>query len=153
MSSNGFSPYSRDGQRDPLAKNLLAPGLPRGDDQASPDATGNIGISQAFILREFERASLRLVERRFETGDVIYAPGDSDDRLYFLLSGAIRIYRPYGCFKEATTALLVDEGVFGRLDLPEAGSQEGFAEALTGARVAQLRKASVVWLVKRRPEV
>ncbi len=108
---------------------------------------------EEFGLEDFERAGVRVVERRFRVKDEIFTPGDPDDRLYFLLSGTVRIYRTYGYFKEATTALLKDEGMFGGSGLTENGPQEDCAEALTEAHVAYVRKASVVWLVKRRPEV
>lgn len=105
------------------------------------------------ILQELEGAGLRVIERSYGAGETIYAPGDPDDRLYFLLSGAIRSYKTYGDFKEATTALFKDEGVFGGLDLSDGASQEEFVEALTDARVAEVRKAAVAWLVKRRAEL
>ncbi|QIN78459.1 helix-turn-helix domain-containing protein [Rubrobacter marinus] len=81
--------------------------------------------------------------------------GDPADSLFFLLSGVVRTYRIYGAdAKEATTALLKDAGVFGVLDLTaEGGSHEEFAEAVTDARVAIVRKAALAWLVRRKPEV
>lgn len=105
------------------------------------------------VLREIEGAGLRLIERSFDPAETIYTPGDPDDRLYFLLSGTIRTYKMYQNLKEATTALLKDEGIFGALDLVETGSQEEFAEALTKTRIVEVRKAAVAWLVKRKPEV
>ena len=110
--------------------------------------------AQASVLRELERAGLRVVERGHRTGDDIYTPGDAADSLYFLLSGVVRTYKIYGDSKEATTALLKDVGVFGVLDLTaEGGSHEEFAEAVTDARVASVRKAALAWLVRRKPEV
>lgn len=109
---------------------------------------------QGRLLRALEEDGLRMFERKHRPGDEVYAPGDSADSLYFLLSGVMRTYKTYGNLREATTALLKDEGVFGALDLAEdAGSQQEFAEALTEARVMVVRKATVAWLVKRRPEV
>lgn len=109
---------------------------------------------QVPLLREIEGAGLRVVERRYRPGDEVYTPGDPADSLHFLLSGVVRTYRIYGESKEATTALLKDGGVFGVLDLAEnSGSHEEFAEAVTEARVAVVRKAAVSWLVKRKPEV
>ena len=147
MSSNGFSRYSSDGRNG--TGTLDRPRLGR----ALVTAVKHAGASQARILREFEEASLQMVERRFGPGDCIYAAGDPDDRLYFLLSGTVRLYRTYGYFKEATTALLAERGVFGGPDLAETGPHRDFAEALSEVRLVQVRKSSVVWLVKRRPEV
>jgi CRP-like cAMP-binding protein len=57
-------------------------------------------------LEDFERASVRVAERRFGARDTIFAPGDPDGQLYFLLEGTVRLYKMYGEYKEATVALL-----------------------------------------------
>ncbi|HEX5912069.1 MAG TPA: hypothetical protein VFY54_02940, partial [Rubrobacter sp.] len=56
-------------------------------------------------LEDFERADVRVAERRFGVRDIIYAPGDPDGQLYFLLEGTVRLYKIYGVYKEATVAL------------------------------------------------
>jgi CRP/FNR family transcriptional regulator len=94
-----------------------------------------------------------VVERRYGPNETIFAPGDPDDRLYFLLEGMVRTYKTYGNFKEATTALLKDRGTFGRPDLEGGSSQDDFAEAMSGATVAQVPKAAVARLARREPEV
>jgi len=93
-----------------------------------------------------------VVERRFGSKDTIFTPGDPDDQLYFLLSGVVRLYKIYGDFKEATTALLKDSGVFGKLNLVEGRWQGVFAEAVTDARVASIQKASLERVIKSNPE-
>jgi CRP-like cAMP-binding protein len=72
-----------------------------------------------FALDDFEKAGLRVAERQFAPKDTIFTPGDPDDQLYFLLTGAVRLYKIYGDYKEATTARLKDGGVFGNLNLVE----------------------------------
>ncbi len=117
--------------------------------------TGGFAATTApagFDLDDFERAGLRVVERRFGPKDTIFTPGDPDDQLYFLLSGAVRLYKIYGDYKEATTALLKDEGVFGKLNLVEGRWQDVFAEAVTEARVASVQKASLERVIKSDPE-
>ena len=103
-------------------------------------------------LEDFEREGVRVAERRFESRDIIFSPGDTGVHLYFLLSGTVRLYKIYGDYKEATTALLKDGGVFGELGLDEASRQTVFAEALTSVRVAVVRKSTLAELIKRRPE-
>jgi CRP/FNR family transcriptional regulator, global nitrogen regulator len=117
--------------------------------------TGGFAATSApegFDLDDFEKAGLRVVERRFEPKDTIFTPGDPDDQLYFLLSGAVRIYKIYGDYKEATTALLKDSGVFGKLNLVEGRWQDVFAEAATEARVASIQKAALERVIKSDPE-
>jgi CRP-like cAMP-binding protein len=103
-------------------------------------------------LEDFERAGIRVAERRYATKDTLFAPGDPDNQLYFLLEGTVRLYRIYGGYKEATVALLKNGGVFGELGLDEGSRQSVFAEALTGVRVAVVRKSTLTEVIKRRPE-
>ncbi len=117
-------------------------------------STGGFATTSApegFDLKDFEEAGLRFVERRFGPKDTIFTPGDPDDQLYFLLSGTIRLYKIYGDYKEATTALLKDDGVFGKLNLVEGRWQDVFAEAVTESRVAGIQKASLERVIKSDP--
>jgi len=117
--------------------------------------TGGFAATSApdgFNLDDFESAGLRVVERRFGPKDTIFTPGDPDDQLYFLLSGAVRLYKIYGDYKEATTALLKDSGLFGKLNLVEGRWQDVFAEAVTDARVVSIQKASLERVIKSNPE-
>jgi CRP-like cAMP-binding protein len=115
-------------------------------------ACATILIPEEFTLEDFERADVRIVERRFKAKDVIFAPGDPDNQLYFLLEGTVRLYKIYGDYKEATTALLEDGGVFGKLSLMEGRWQDVFAEAVTNdVRVANVHKATLTEIVRRDP--
>jgi CRP/FNR family transcriptional regulator len=62
------------------------------------------------------------------------------------------LYRIYGEFKEATVALLREGDVFGELRLDETSCQNAFAEAVTDARVAVVRKTVLNEVIKRRPK-
>lgn len=108
---------------------------------------------EQLILGEFSKAGLRMGEKCYSRREMIFTPGDPDEYLYFVLSGTVRVYKTYSDFKEATVALLKDNGIFGKLDLIEEGSQDEFSEASTEVRVAMVRKASVSWLIKRQPEI
>ncbi|HEV8045791.1 MAG TPA: Crp/Fnr family transcriptional regulator, partial [Rubrobacter sp.] len=57
----------------------------------------------------------------------------------------------YGDYKEATTALLKEGGVFGKLNLVEGRWQDVFAEAVTESRVASIYKASIERVIKSDP--
>jgi CRP/FNR family transcriptional regulator, global nitrogen regulator len=103
-------------------------------------------------LEDFERAGIRVAVRRFGARDIVYAPGDPDGQLHFLLEGTVRLYKIYGEYKEATVALLAEGDVFGELSLEERSCQNAFAEAVTDARVAVVRKSVLHEVIKRRPE-
>jgi CRP/FNR family transcriptional regulator len=103
-------------------------------------------------LEDFEREGARVAERRYAAKDTLFAPGDPDGQLYFLLSGTVRLYKIYGGHKEATIVLLKNGGVFGELGLDEGSRQSVFAEAVTGVRVAVIRKSILTEVIKRCPE-
>ncbi len=107
---------------------------------------------QGFGPEDFEKAGVRVLERRFKAKEIIFSPGDPDEQLYFLLKGTVRLYKLYGDYKEATTALLKDGGVFGKLSLVEGRWQDVFAEAVTDVRVVGVRKSSLAEVIRRRPE-
>ncbi len=107
---------------------------------------------QHLRLEDFEREGVRVAERCYAAKDTLFAPGDPDGQLYFLLEGTVRLYRIYGGYKEATIALLKDGGVFGELTLEETPWQTAFAEAVTDIRVLNVRKATLTEVIKRRPE-
>ena len=107
---------------------------------------------QYLDLEDFEEVGVRVAERRFCAGDLIFAPGDPDGQLYFLLGGTVRLYTIYGQYKEATIALLKDGGIFGDLSLDQEGWQNVFAEAVTDVRVAVVRKSVFANVIKRQPE-
>jgi CRP-like cAMP-binding protein len=114
--------------------------------------TSATATPQYLRLEDFEREGIRVAERRYAAKDTLFAPGDPDEQLYFLLDGTVRLYRIYGGYKEATVALLKDGGVFGELTLEEASWQTTFAEAVTEARVLTVRKSVLTEVIKRRPE-
>jgi CRP-like cAMP-binding protein len=103
-------------------------------------------------LEDFERTGVRVAERRFGARDTIFAPGDPDEQLYFLLEGTVRLYKIYGEYKEATLALLKDGGVFGELTLEETPRQNAFAEAVTDVRLLRVRKSALNEVIKRHPD-
>ena len=116
--------------------------------------TGGFAATSApegFSIEDFEEAGLRTVERRFGPKDTIFTPGDPDDQLYFVLSGTVRLYKIYGDYKEGTTALLKQGGIFGKLSLVEGRWQDVFAEAVTEVQVAGIQKASLERAMKRNP--
>lgn len=107
---------------------------------------------EGLVPKDFEMLGIRLVERHYTAKDIIFAPGDLDDRLYFLLRGTVRLYKLYGDYKEATTALLNEGEIFGRLSLVESCLQDSFAEAVSDARVSSIQKSTLAEIIKRHPE-
>jgi CRP/FNR family transcriptional regulator, global nitrogen regulator len=117
----------------------------------------HVGLSEAITtsrhidLEDLEDAGVKAAERVYRAKDLIFAPGDPDGQLHFLLDGTVRLYKIYGEYKEATVALLKDRAVFGELGLDEGSRQRCFAETVTGARVAVVRKRVLVEAIKTHP--
>src|SRR5918992_3228978 len=107
---------------------------------------------EGLVPEDFEMLGIRLAERHYTAKDIIFAPGDLDDRLYFLLRGTVRLYKIYGDYKEATTALLNEGEIFGKLSLVESCLQDSFAEAVSDARVSSIQKSTLAEIIKRHPE-
>ena len=118
-----------------------------------PQPSGSDAGYRRLSLEDFEEAGIRVAERRYGAEDAIFAPGDPDEHLYFVLSGTVRLYKLYGDYKEATVALLKDGDAFGELSLQEGAGQTLFAQALTNARVAVMRKAVLLEVLKRDSEL
>src|ERR671913_442865 len=118
-----------------------------------PEPSGSDAGYRRLSLEDFEAAGIRVAERCYGAKDDIFAPGDPDGHLYFVLSGTVRLYKIYGDYKEATVALLKDGDVFGELSLQEGSGQTVFAHALTDVRVAIVRKSVLVEVLKRDPEL
>jgi CRP-like cAMP-binding protein len=117
------------------------------------ESFGPAASHEPFSLEDFERACVRVAERRFGAKDIIYVPSDPDGRIYFLLSGTVRLYKIYGECKEATVALLTDGDIFGDLYLRETADHNEFAEAITDAKVAVVRKSALREATRHRPEL
>lgn len=118
-----------------------------------PEPSAPVAESRRLSLKDFEEAGIRMAERFYGAKDTIFAPGDPDEQLYFVLSGTVRLYKIYGNYKEATVALLKDGDVFGELSLQEGLWQTVFAHALTDVRVAVVQKSVLVEVVKRDPKL
>ena len=50
----------------------------------------------AVVLSRLEGAVVPVIERRYGSGKRIYAEGDPDGGLRFVLSGAVRVYKRFG---------------------------------------------------------
>jgi CRP/FNR family transcriptional regulator, global nitrogen regulator len=118
-----------------------------------PQPSSSVAGNRHLSLEDFEEAGIRVAERRYGAQEAIFAPGDPDEHLYFVLSGTVRLYKLYGGYKEATVTLLKDDELFGELSLQEGSGQTFFAQAMSYVRVAVIRKRMLVEVLKRDPEL
>lgn len=104
-----------------------------------------------FDVGRFEEAGLKVLQRRYEPSQTIFMAGDPADRLHLLVEGMVRVCKTYGNYSRATVALLKDSGGFGEFDLFGKDSQSATAQAMTGCRVASIRKSDLRYAMERHP--
>jgi len=125
--------------------------------ETGPRVTGRPGTTQTredqaiVVVRRLEEAGVPVARRSYAARELVYASGDADRYLCFLMEGQVRVYKPYGAYKEATVALLGEGGLFGEPSLRPSGGHRDSAEALTDCQVARVGKAALEQHVARDP--
>ncbi len=100
------------------------------------------------ILRGMGVAS---ADRTYQPGDAIYNEGEYGDALYILISGVVKLFRPYSGSKEATLRLAKPWDIFGHLAFAGETKQRAYAEAVTECKVTKVPKIFVERAVRREP--
>lgn len=91
--------------------------------------------------------------RTYRPGDAVYREGEYGDALYVLVSGVLKLFRPYSGTKEATLRLLRPWDIFGHLAFEGETKQRAEAEAVTECRVTKVPKVFVERAVRQQPRV
>ena len=100
------------------------------------------------ILRGMGIAS---ADRVYQPGDAIYSEGEYGDALYVLISGVVKLFRPYSGSKEATLRLLKSWDIFGHLAFAGEARQRAYAEAVTECKVTKVPKIFMERAIRREP--
>jgi global nitrogen regulator NtcA len=102
------------------------------------------------VFRKISGGAFPPVIETFERGKTIFFPGDPAERVYFLVSGAVKLSRVYETGEEITVALLRENSVFGVLSLITGETSDRFYHAvaftpveLLSAPIEQMEKALV----------
>jgi CRP/FNR family transcriptional regulator len=101
------------------------------------------------ILRSMGIAS---ADRTYQPGDAIYNEGEYGDALYVLISGVVKLFRPYSGSKEATLRLAKPWDIFGHLAFAGETRQRAYAEAVTECRVTKVPKIFMERAIRREPQ-
>lgn len=91
--------------------------------------------------------------RMYRPGDAVYREGEYGDALYVLVSGVLKLFRPYSGSKEATLRLLRPWDIFGHLAFEGETKQRAYAEAVTQCQVTKVPKVFVERAVRQEPRV
>ncbi|QDZ40471.1 global nitrogen regulator NtcA [Euhalothece natronophila Z-M001] len=91
-------------------------------------ATSEASLEEVF--RQIGNNGRPPVVENFERGKTIFFPGDPAERVYFLLTGAVKLSRVYETGEEITVALLRENSVFGVLSLITGQHSDRFYHAV-----------------------
>ncbi|CAA9430107.1 MAG: Transcriptional regulator, Crp/Fnr family [uncultured Rubrobacteraceae bacterium] len=105
------------------------------------------------LLRLMEEMGIATADRTYRPGDAVYREGEYGDALYVLVSGVMKLFRPYSGSKEATLRLLRSWDIFGHLAFAGEARQRAYAEAVTECRVTKIPKVFVERAVRQEPRV
>jgi CRP-like cAMP-binding protein len=105
------------------------------------------------LLGLLHKADAATVERRYARGEVIFEEGDTDNALYVLTEGAVKLSRSCSEGKEATLMLVGPWETFGELAFGSRAYQYARAEAVTACRVRKVPRVFVERAVRTHPEV
>ena len=105
------------------------------------------------LLRLLEEMGIATANRTYRPGDAIYREGEYGDALYVLVSGVMKLFRPYSGTKEATLRLLRPWDIFGHLAFAGEARQRAYAEAVTECVVTKVPKIFVERAVRQEPRV
>ena len=90
---------------------------------------------------------------RFKKGDYIYLPSDNSDKIFFILSGKIKIGSYRNADKEIAKAFLQKGDVFGELSFISEHKRKDFAQATEESEICIITLAEVNKLSKDHPDL
>ncbi len=103
------------------------------------------------LLALLQSMGIATADRVYGPGDAIYSEGEYGDALYVLISGVVKLFRPYSGSKEATLRLLKSWDIFGHLAFAGETKQRAYAEAVTECKVTKVPKVFVERAIRREP--
>ncbi|CAN5668008.1 cAMP-activated global transcriptional regulator CRP [soil metagenome] len=105
------------------------------------------------LLDLLAEMGIATADRTYSPGDAIYREGEYGDALYVVVSGVLKLFRPYSGSKEATLRLLRDWDIFGHIAFAGETKQRAYAEAVTECTVTKVPKVFVERAVRQDPRV
>lgn len=105
------------------------------------------------LLDLLAEMGIATADRAYSPGDAIYREGEYGDALYVVVSGVLKLFRPYSGSKEATLRLLRDWDIFGHIAFAGETKQRAYAEAVTECTVTKVPKVFVERAVRQEPRV
>jgi CRP/FNR family transcriptional regulator, cyclic AMP receptor protein len=111
-----------------------------------------VDVLEPLSKEELEELARRCPDREIEAGELLYTPGDPNERLFILKRGKVRIYRV--AEGAEITLAVIDEGtVFGEMALTGQHLREAHAQAMEPSLVLSMGRDDLEHLISKNHEV
>ena len=104
-------------------------------------------------ITELEEVSRLLFERSYERDEIILAEGDETGALYFVASGAVKVFRASADGKEQILAIVLPEEAFNETPVFNGGINPASAQAMTPVVVYGLNSGDMEAVLRAKPQV
>ena len=111
-----------------------------------------VDVLEPLSKEELEELARRCPDRQIEAGEFLYKPGDSNERLFALKRGKVRIYR-VAQGSEITLAMIDQGTMFGEMALTGQHLREAHAQALEPSLVLSMGRDDLEHIIVKNPEV
>ncbi|MBK9733752.1 MAG: Crp/Fnr family transcriptional regulator [Saprospiraceae bacterium] len=113
----------------------------------------NSSLDTALSPDKMKEVNIAYNKVRFKKGDYIYLPSDNSDKIFFILSGKIKIGSYRNLDKEIVKAFLQKGDVFGELSIIGENKRKDFAQAMEESEICIIPLAEVKKLSKDHPRL
>ncbi len=115
-------------------------------------------LTKAPLFAELDGASAEALEQamgtlRLTKGEILFREGESEDRLYVVVAGKIKLGRSGSAGRENLLAVLGPGQMFGELSVFDPGPRSTTATAVTAAEVRTLEHDELMGWIAGHPEV
>lgn len=102
---------------------------------------------------ELEGIGRYVSERKAEKGELIVAEGDQPQSLYFVVSGAIKLFKTSPDGKEQIFGIVYKGGTFNDVAVFDGGRNPFSAQAMVASMLYSIRKGDIEIVIKKHPGV
>jgi CRP/FNR family cyclic AMP-dependent transcriptional regulator len=115
-------------------------------------------LTKAPLFAELDDASAEALEKamgslRLSKGEILFREGQTEDRLYVVVAGKIKLGRSGSAGRENLLAVLGPGQMFGELSVFDPGPRSSTATAVTAAEVRTLEHDELMGWIEDHPEV
>jgi CRP/FNR family transcriptional regulator, cyclic AMP receptor protein len=112
-----------------------------------------VDVFEALPKEELEELAHLALDVRYEPGEALREPQESEGKLYVLKEGRVQLYMTLPDEGEVTLSVVEGGSIFGEIAFAGEGLQEVHARALVPSLVCTLRTKVVEGLIERNPGV